>query len=64
MKNGYWNAGVDNESSDYLAFATPWGTFAYQVAPMGFVSSAAHCKFYLQLPLGSSILSYHCERLT
>ena len=31
---------------------------------LGCVTPAARCKFYLQLPLGSSILSYHCERLT
>ena len=51
MKNGYWNAGVDEESSDYLAFATPWGTFAYQVVPMGFVSSAAHFQNWVEQKL-------------
>ena len=51
MKNGYWNAGVDDPSTDYLAFSTPWGTFAYQVLLMGFVSSAAHFQNWVEQKL-------------
>lgn len=51
MKNGYWNAGVDDPSTDYLAFTTPWGTYAYQVLPMGFVSSAAHFQNWVEQKL-------------
>eukprot|EP01050_Picozoa_sp_SAG11_P005729 SAG11_NODE_414_length_9684_cov_7.947522_1_plen_2392_part_00 len=48
MKNGYWLAGVDPESTDLLAFSSPWGTFAYQVCPMGLVSSAAHFQNWVE----------------
>ena len=51
MKNGYWNAGIHPDDVDYLAFSSPWGTFAYQVLPQGLISSAAHFQNWVEQKL-------------
>ena len=54
MRDGYWNAGVDKASQDLLSFATPWGTFSYQVLPRGLVSSAQWFQNWTELSIKAS----------
>ena len=46
LKNGYWNAGLTEESKRLTAFSTEFGTYEYNVVPQGLVCSAAHFQRY------------------
>jgi hypothetical protein len=40
LQKGFWQWGLEEKSREYLAFATPFGTYAPCTVPMGFVNSA------------------------
>jgi hypothetical protein len=48
LKNGYWNAGLTEDSKRLTAFATEFGDFEYNVVPQGLVSSAAHFQKWVE----------------
>ena len=51
LKNGYWNAGLTEESKHLTAFSTEFGTYEYNVVPQGLVCSAAHFQKWVETKL-------------
>ena len=51
LKNGYWNAGLDEESRPLTAFATKLGLHEYNVVPQGLVCSAAFFQHWVEAKL-------------
>ena len=51
LKNGYWNAGLTEESKRLTAFSTEFGTYEYNVVPQGLVCSAAHFQKWVETKL-------------
>eukprot|EP01050_Picozoa_sp_SAG11_P029383 SAG11_NODE_8252_length_1040_cov_1.263549_1_plen_124_part_10 len=51
LKNGYWNAGLDEESRPLTAFATEFGLYEYNVVPQGLVCSAAFFQHWVEAKL-------------
>ena len=51
LKNGYWNAGLTEESKHLTTFSTEFGTFEYNVVPQGLVCSAAHFQKWVETKL-------------
>jgi hypothetical protein len=48
MKNGYFAAGLHPDSQYLTSFASPWGTFSYQVLSQGLISSAGHFQNWVE----------------
>ena len=51
LKNGYWNAGLDEESKPLTAFATEYGCYEYNVIPQGLISSASFFQSWVEAKL-------------
>ena len=51
MKNGFFAAGLHPDSQYLTSFASPWGTFSYQVLSQGLISSAAHFQNWVESKL-------------
>ena len=48
LNNGYWNAGLTENSKHLTAFSTGFGTLEYNVVPQGLVCSAAHFQKWVE----------------
>ena len=51
LKNGYWNAGLTEESKPLTSFSTEFGQYEYNVVPQGLVCSAAHFQKWVETKL-------------
>jgi len=51
LKNGYWNAGLTENSKHLTAFSTEYGTWEYNVVPQGLICSAAHFQKWVETKL-------------
>ena len=51
LKNGYWQAGLSEDSKPLTAFSCEYGTWEYNVVPQGLVCSAAHFQSWVETKL-------------